>query len=185
MTRKDLKALSVTAVAVALNLGGVASVLAGDLGAQYADVVEALPQAKFSIEAGIKQLTRAPEACISCKYEIGDDGKLSLSIYTAQKGLSVLPEENPLIEYAGSPASETWAPSAEVFKDPLHVARAASHLTVMAQSCCSLLDILRKAQCMADGGTVFRIDPMVRDGKAQIVVLVAHGDRVDELAFDR
>ena len=52
-----------------------------------------------------------------------EDGKLSLSVYTAEKGLSIPPEQNVLQELSGSSEQDKWQPTVEVFKDVPHVAR--------------------------------------------------------------
>ena len=54
-------------------------------------------------------------------YEAVDKGKLSLSVYTAEKGLGVEPDHNVLKELAGSPEPGAWKPETEVFKDVEHV----------------------------------------------------------------
>src|SRR5262245_30835547 len=69
------------------------------------DLLTAVPSAKQTLAAGIRQSqTKAPEAAISAKFELDDKGQLSLSVYTAEKGLSVDAEHNVLKELSGSPA---------------------------------------------------------------------------------
>ena len=71
-----------------------------------------------------------------------DGGKLSLSVYTAQKGFADDAENNVLKEYGGSPETTPWAPGAEVFKDIPHVARASSQLALMSLSRHSLAQLV-------------------------------------------
>src|SRR5437879_11247181 len=63
------------------------------------------------------------------KYEMGDDGRLSLSIYTVKEGKNVLPEKSHTTERSGFPLTKEWTHGAEVFgakgQDDEHVARSA------------------------------------------------------------
>src|SRR6059058_22638 len=70
-----------------------------------AALVKALAKTKHTLADGIKQVSKAPETAISAKFELDDNGKLSLSVYTAEKGLGVDAEHNVLKEYGGSPES--------------------------------------------------------------------------------
>src|SRR5438552_18395981 len=59
--------------------------------------------AKISMADGIRQAEAANGPTIEAKYELGDDGKLSLSVYPAGKGAGVDAERNPFHELAGAP----------------------------------------------------------------------------------
>src|SRR5213592_5130859 len=84
-----------------------AFVLAGWLGWQPARaegdskelqaVAQALGKSKLSLLAGIRQASQGSAKAISAKFEL-EDGKLSLSVYTAEKGLAVPAEKNVLQE---------------------------------------------------------------------------------------
>ena len=145
-------------------------------------VLKSLSQSKHSLVDGIHQVSSSSEVAISAKFEV-EDGKLSLSVYTAEKGLGVEAEHNVLKEFAGDPASESWKPEIEVFKDVEHVSRASEQLTLMAISSVSLADIVRKA-AKDQPGTVYSITPSLRDRKAMFIVLVADKDKTVELAYD-
>ena len=80
-------------------------------------LLQVLNNSKVSMAEGVQQLTKGGEAAISAKYELDDNKKLSLSVYTAEKGLGADPEHNVLKEFSGSPEKAPWAPEAEVFKD--------------------------------------------------------------------
>src|SRR5262249_16684443 len=108
----------------------------------YGKLLQALPKSSKTLAAGMKQAAaKAPEVAISAKFEL-EDGKLSLSVYTAEKGLGVEAEHNILKELAGSPLTDDWKPEVEVFKDVPHVSRASQQLALMALSKFTLLDIL-------------------------------------------
>jgi uncharacterized membrane protein YkoI len=145
-------------------------------------LLKALSQAKHTLADGLQQVSKSPEIAISAKFEL-EDGKLSLSVYTAEKGLGVAAEKNVLKEYAGDPTADSWKPEVEAFKDVEHVARSAEQLTLMALSPASLADIARKA-AKDQPGTVYSITPILRDRKAMFVVLVADKDKSVELEYD-
>ena len=145
-------------------------------------LLKALSGSKHSLVDGIQQVSKGPEAAISAKFEL-EDGKLSLSVYTAGKGLAVEAEHNVLQEYAGSPEGSAWKPEVAVFEDVEHVARSAQQLTLMALSPSTLADIARKAE--KDGaGTVYSITPALRERKPVVVVLVSDKEKSTELDYD-
>jgi hypothetical protein len=145
-------------------------------------LLKALSQSKHALVDGVQQVSKSSEVAISAKFEM-EDGKLSLSVYTAERGLSVQAEKNVLKEFAGDPIADAWKPEVEVFKDVEHVSRSAEQLTLMALSPTSLVDIARKAT-KDHPGTVYSITPMVRDRKAVFAVLVADKEKSVELAYD-
>jgi len=177
-----------TATTFSLVLLAGAFVARPALAAEHADhskVVAALPSAKVSMSAGLQQATaKAPEAAISAKYEMDDAGKLSLSVYTVEKGTGVDAEHNVLKELSGSPEGGAWTTKAEVFKDVEHVSRASEQLTLMALCPHTLLDVVKKAEKDAAGGTVFSIAPKVKEHKPAFVVLVANNGKVSEVTYD-
>jgi len=161
---------------------GLAATLAAMTPRAEDPVVKALSQSKHTLADGMQQVSKSSEVAISAKFEM-EDGKLSLSVYTAEKGLGVAAEKNVLKEYAGDPSAEAWKPEAEVFKDVEHVARSAEQLTLTALSPISLADIARKA-AKDHPGTVYSITPELRDRKPIFAVLVADKDKSVEVAYD-
>jgi hypothetical protein len=163
-----------------------AFVVAGSLGWQPARaegeskelqaVVQALSKSKHSLLEGIQQASRGSAAAISAKFEL-EDGKLSLSVYTAEKGLTVPSEKNVLQELSGSPEQEKWTPQTEVFKDVEHVARSAEQLAVMSLGRKSLAAVIAEVQ-KTHPGTVFAITPAIRNHKPVAVVLIASKGKV-------
>lgn len=172
-TRSELLAL-----VTCLTLTGTARADEQDSGA----LLQALPKAKLTLADGIKQAAQAPAAPISAKFEMDDKGQLSLSVYTAAKGLGTDAEHNALQELSGSPESDTWKPEIETFKDPEHVARASEQETLMSLTRVSLLDVAGKAG--KRGGIVFSVTPVVRGRKPVFVVLVANKGKVREMIYD-
>ena len=145
-------------------------------------LIKALAQSKISLVDGLRQSTKTPETPISAKFELDDKGKLSLSVYTVEKGLSTDAEGNVLKELSGSPEQAKWAPEVEVFKDIPHVARASQQLALMSLSPFSLAEIAAKAQ-KQHPGTLFSITPAVRNHKPVFVVLEADKGKTVELTF--
>src|SRR5436853_7942569 len=92
---------------------------------------------------------------ISAKFEL-EDGKLSLSVYTAEKGLAVPAEKNVLQELSRSPEQDKWTPKVEVFNDVPHVARSAEQLAVMSLGRKSLAAVIAEVR-KTHPGTVFSI----------------------------
>ena len=172
-----------TLAALLLGAGlAIDSVLAADYGSDQTALIKALPQSKLSLMDGLRQATKPPEVPISAKFEFDDAGKLSLSVYTAEKGISVDPEKNVLKELSGSPAEDKWTPEVEVFKDVPHVARSSQQLTLMSISRFNLVDIVAKTQ-KEHSGTVLAVSPMTRDRKPVFVVLIADKGKVTEYQY--
>jgi hypothetical protein len=163
-----------------------ALVVAGWLGSQpaYAEgdskelqaVAQALSKSKISLLDGIRQSSQGSAAAISAKFEL-EDGKLSLSVYTAEKGLAVPAEQNVLQELSGSPEQDKWVPKTEVFKDVPHVARSAEQLAVMSLGRKSLAAIIADVQ-KTQPGTVFSITPAIKNHRPVAVVLLAQKGKV-------
>ncbi len=147
-------------------------------------LLKELPKAKHTLSDGIRQAAaKAPAVAISAKFELDDNKKLSLSVYTAGKGLGGDAEENVLQEVVGSPEVEKWTTETEVFKDVEHVARSAQQLTLMALAPSSLLDVIAKAE-KDHPGTVFSVKPKLEGRKARFEVIVAAGGKAQEYEYD-
>ena len=144
-------------------------------------LLAALSKSKVTLAQGIEQAA-AKEAVLSAKFEL-EDGKLSLSVYTVEKGLGTDAEHNVLKELAGSPESDKWHPETEVFKDIPHVSRASQQLAIVAMSPVTLLDIIKKAE-KDHPGTVYSVIPEMKDRKAVYVVKIASDGKSIELHYD-
>src|SRR5712691_3438997 len=163
-----------------------ALVVAGSLGWQPARaegdskelqaVAQALGKSKLSLLAGIRQASQGSAKAISAKFEL-EDGKLSLSVYTAEKGLAVPAEKNVLQELSGSPEQDKWTLKAEVFKDVPHVARSAEQLAVMSLGRKSLAAVIAEVR-KTHPGTVFSITPAIKNHRPVAVVLLANKGKV-------
>jgi hypothetical protein len=139
-------------------------------------VAQALDKSKHTLLDGIRQASQGSAVVISAKFEL-EDGKLSLSVYTAEKGLAVPAEQNVLQELSGSPEQDKWSPSVEVFKDVPHVSRSAEQLALMAMGHKSLAE--RIGQVVKKyPGTVFSVTPVVKNHRPVVVILVAQKGKV-------
>ncbi|MBX9964712.1 MAG: hypothetical protein K2Y35_16755 [Burkholderiales bacterium] len=174
--------IAIASIAVSLLAIGSATAKSYD-DAEVAALLPALEQSRLSLADGVRQLAKGEESAVSAKFELNDDKQLSLSVYTAEKGLAVDAEHNVLKEFAGDPRQLPWKPEAEVFKDIPHVARASEHLTLMSQTRMPLAQLIGTAQ-KEHKGRVFSAIPAVEDGRGVLVVLIAAGDKVEEFAYD-
>jgi hypothetical protein len=146
-------------------------------------LLQVLNNSKVGMAEAVRQLTKGGEAPISAKYELDDNKKLSLSVYTAEQGLGTDSEHNVLKEFSGSPEKAPWAPEAEAFKDIPHVARASEHWTLMALAKHSLADFVTMAQRQYKG-KVFSAIPEVQNWRPVLLVLIADKDKVKEVHYD-
>jgi hypothetical protein len=150
---------------------------------ETAALLKVLPNAKLSLADGVRQAAKGGEAPVSAKFELDDSKKLSLSIYTAEKGLDVDPEHNVLKEISGSPEQATWTPESEVFKDLPHIARASEHLALTALAKSSLADFIGMAE-KQNKGIVFSAIPEIQNHRPVLVLLTADKGKVNELRYD-
>ncbi len=149
----------------------------------HSALLQALSKTQMTLAEGLKQVTQGTEVPISAKFELDDNQRISLSIYTAEKGLGMDSEHNILKELAGSPEKAPWMPEVEVFKDIPHVARASAHLTLTAIARHSLLAVVLRAE-KEHPGKLFSIAPRVHKARAVFAVLIANGSNASEYLYD-
>lgn len=169
-----MKSLAATLI---LSLGFLAAGYGAD---DSAALIAAVAKSKHSLLSGISQLVKSPEVAISAKFEFDDDHKLSLSVYSAEKGLASKAESNVLKEYSASPTETTLAPKAEVFKDVEHVSRSSEQLTLTALAKITLVDAITKAE-KAKQGQALSATPAIIKGKGAFVVVVIKDGKQDEV----
>ncbi|HYU69652.1 MAG TPA: hypothetical protein VEL09_10030 [Burkholderiales bacterium] len=165
----------IAALAAAGSLGWQPARAEGD-SKELQAVAQALGKSKVSLLAAIRQASQGSARAISAKFEL-EDGKLSLSVYTAEKGLAVPAEKNVLQELSGSPEQDKWTPKVEVFKDVPHVARSAEQLAVMSLGRKSLAAVIAEVR-KTHPGTVFSITPAIKNHRPVAVVLLANKSKV-------
>jgi hypothetical protein len=146
-------------------------------------LLKVLDASKLSLADGVRQVSKGGEVAISAKFELDDNNQLSLSVYTAEKGLGADAEHNVLKEFSGNPEKSPWAPEAEIFKDLPHVARASEHLSLLSLAKHSLADYITMAR-KQHKGTVFSAIPGVQNHRPVLVVLLADKGKVNEVRYD-
>lgn len=171
---KGVLALGIISALVAFGQAAVAEE-SSDMSA----LVQALGKSKHTLLAGMRQAAHDKAAVISAKFEL-EDGKLSLSVYTAEKGLAASAEDNVLQELSGSPEQDKWTPNAEIFKDVPHVARSSEQLTLMSLAHKSLPRLVAEVQ-KAHPGKVFSITPTIKNHKPVAVILIVEKGKVRTL----
>lgn len=178
-TRHSIFAVGVVAALLAFASPRSQTAIAAEEADDMKALVQALAGSKQTLLGGIRQAAQGNAAVISAKFEL-EDGKLSLSVYTAEKGLSVPAEENVLQELSGSPEQDKWTPQTEVFKDVPHVARSAEQLTLMSLARKSLPNLVAEVQ-KTHRGIVFSVTPVIKNHRAVAVILLAEKGKVTTL----
>ncbi len=136
-------------------------------------IIPLLKDAKITLLQGIDQAEKLSGPATSAKFEVGDDGKLVLSIYTIPEGLGVEPEKATLTELAGDPTVMPFAPQAEVFADKEHIARASVHMTLFQLSSISLKQAVQKALHRVAGVPIDVRNPIVRNKRPVADIIIA------------
>jgi len=134
-------------------------------------LLAALPSAKLDLARGIAQAETQGARAISAKFEL-EDGKLSLSVYTAKKGIEPDAEHNVLAELSGDPTQAAWQPKEEVFADVKHITRASYHLTLVQRSKMTLSAVIAKALAQQPG-QVYSVEPAIHDRSPIFHVMIA------------
>ena len=133
-----------------------------------------LQQSQVWMDEAIEDARSTTGTMIEAKFELDDQGKLSLSLYPAGKSIRVDAERNVFQELAGDPTASPFAGSLEVFKDQEHLTRSARDLTLVQLSRVSLLEAVERSSC---DGFVFWAIPTVRHGRAGYGVYTANGKK--------
>ncbi len=134
-----------------------------------------LRQSKVWMDEAVEDADRSTGPIIEAKFELGDSGKLSLSLYPAGKPLNVDAERNVFQELSGDPTAWPFAGSLEAFKDQEHLTRSARDLTLVQLSRVSLLEAVESSSCE---GFVYWAIPTIRHGRAGYgVYTTANGTR--------
>lgn len=127
-----------------------------------------LRAAKVSMFDALVAVEREHGPTIEAKYEIGDDGKLSLSIYPVGKGLRVDAERNTFFEVAGDPTAATYAPTKTEFvaPDAEHLTRSARDLTIVQAAAFDLPTAVLLAEIAMPDAFVYWAVPTIRETRA-------------------
>lgn len=145
-----------------------------------AAILALMKNTKISLIQGIELAEKTSGPVTSAKFEVGDDGKLALSIYTIPEGLSTEPEKASLTELSGDPTAQPFKFATEVFADKEHVARASVHMTLFQLSPMSLKQVIEAALKKVPGTPLDVRNPMVRKGRPVADVIIHEADEDDD-----
>ncbi|MGV8838964.1 MAG: hypothetical protein ACWA6X_01530 [Bauldia sp.] len=143
-------------------------------------VATALSGTTHTLAEAIAQVAVGTEVPIEAKFEV-EDGVFWLSVYTAERGLDVMAEENAFKEYKADATAAQWTPQVEVFADFEHIARSAQYQTLLSMTQVSILEIIEKASAL---GSVFSVKEKVVDGYPVFEVMTASGGAVTQTLYD-
>lgn len=134
--------------------------------------------ARIKMSSALHQLLQQYPLAIEAKYEIGDDGNLSLSIYTTTHDKNTDAEHQDFYELSGDPTQATFQPAAAKFDvpDEEHVTRSARDLTLIQTQSMSLVDAVSKAESLIQNGVVFWAIPTMRGTRAGYGVYILAPD---------
>lgn len=147
-----------------------------------------MPSSKLSLVEGIKLAETSHGPATSAKFEVNDEGKLVLSIYTIPEGFDIEPEKATLSEIAMDPTAAEPGLRLEKFEDKEHIARSAAHMTLFRLSRFKLTDVLEKAAQATKASPIDVRNPTIVDKHpvADIILLDQQGKaqtvRVDLLS---
>lgn len=141
--------------------------------------------AQIKMSTALRQLAPKYGAFIEAKYEIGDDGNLSLSIYPTQQPIGVDAERQAFFEVAGNPTMVPFAPTEAKFDvpDEEHVTRSARDLTLVQTLNMTLLDAVTRAEQRYSNGFVYWAIPTMRGTRAGFGVYVLDGNNQSHYLF--
>jgi hypothetical protein len=147
---------------------------------ELGDDVTIVRTSKITMATALAQVSTD---AIEAKFEIGDDGNLSLSIYPA--AVTGSPIETTFTELSGDPTATAWAPGSETFAvpDEEHLTRSARDLTLVQVASLSLRDAVAKADAMFPGGFVYWAIPTRRGTTAGYGIYVLDAQNVTHYLF--
>jgi hypothetical protein len=133
----------------------------------------------------IRQLQAKYPAAVEAKFEIGDDSKLSLSIYTTGSAATLDAKRNTFFELAGDPTTGAYSPDESKFDvpDEEHVTKAARDLTLIQSQTMPLLGAVEKAESLISGGIVYWAIPTIRGTRAGYGVYILAPDGTSHYYF--
>jgi hypothetical protein len=165
-----MKKMNLGIAASLIGLLGVTSAFAGDHDPKH--IIPLLGEAKMSLLEGIEFAEKVSGVATSAKFEIADDGKLVLSVYTVPEGLDGEPEKATLSELSGVVTDSPFKYQVEVFADKAHIARAAVHMTLFQLSCLNLKDVIHRALSVKKGTVIDVRNPKVDAGRPVASVII-------------
>jgi len=135
--------------------------------------VTVVRQSKITMLDAIDRAEASKGKIVEAKFELGDDGKLSLSLYPV-KDFTLDASRNELGELSGDPTSATWAPDYARFDvpDEEHVTTAARDLTLVQAAGMNLRSAVQRVANRFPGGFVYWAIPTRQGTRAGYGVYV-------------
>jgi hypothetical protein len=133
-----------------------------------------LKTSKMTMAEGLAESEKLHGPATESKFELNDDGKLSLSVYPVGKGITTDPENNEFQEIFGDPTVKPWATTLEIFKagDFEHLTRSTRDLTLVQLSRVTLAQAVATA---SKSGFVYWAIPTIEKGRAGYGVYTLSG----------
>ena len=130
-------------------------------------------QSKITMLDAIDRAEATSGKIVEAKFELGDDSKLSLSLYPV-KDFHLDAERNELGELSGDPTAATWAPDYAKFDvpDEEHVTTAARDLTLVQAAGMNLRSAVMRVANRFPGGIVYWAIPTRQGTRAGYGVYV-------------
>ena len=118
--------------------------------------ITVVKQSKITMLDAIDKAEAIKGKIVEAKFELGDDGKLSLSLYPV-KDFTLDASRNELGELSGDPTAAAWAPEYAKFDvpDEEHVTTAARDLTLVQAAGMNLRSAVVRAGARYPGGFVY------------------------------
>ncbi len=141
-------------------------------------------QSKITMLDAIDQAEASKGKIVEAKFELGDDGKLSLSLYPV-KDFTVDAERNELGELSGDPTAATFAPDYAKFDvpDEEHVTTAARDLTLVQAAGMNLRSAVERVANRFPGGFVYWAIPTRQGSRAGYGVYVLDANNQSHYLF--
>jgi hypothetical protein len=153
-------------------------------GPELGDNAAVARTSKITMAAALAHVEASHGPAIEAKFELGDDDKLSLSVYPVGD-MTKSAEQNKFVELAGDPTVATWSPGSEEFAvpDEEHLTRAARDLTLVQTAKLSLRDAVAKADAKFPGGFVYWAIPTRRGTQSGYGIYVLDAQNVTHYLF--
>jgi hypothetical protein len=150
---------------------------------EMGDDLTVLHTATISMSEALAQVDADAGTPIEAKFELGDDGLLSLSVYPAD--ITKPAEANTLSELAGDPTGASWVPSSETFMvpDEEHLTRSARDLTLVQTAGITLRAAVDQVEAAFPGGVVYWAIPTRRGTQSGYGIYVLDADDVSHYLF--
>jgi hypothetical protein len=145
---------------------------------ELGDDLTVVRTSRLSMSQALRQVEAQHGPSIEAKFELGEDGKLSLSIYPVGKGIRVDSERNTFFELAGDPTAAKFAPSKTEFKvpDEEHLTRSSRDLTLVQTARFGLREAVERAERKVQGGFVYWAIPTIRGTRSGYGIYVLGRD---------